>query len=81
MDIVKEDVDNILGIPAGKNDTSESKPLNEFRQGLLKSYIKRRETAESPWLNIQGDAVILVNKRLVFLGKGAGFGELALMQN
>ena len=27
------------------------------------------------------ESVILANKRLVFLGKGAGFGELALMSS
>ena len=32
-------------------------------------------------MNIEGDPVILINKPLITLEKGAGFGELALMSN
>ena len=40
-----------------------------------------RREAEGTFSNLEGESVILVNKRLVFLSKGAGFGELALMSS
>ena len=80
MDIAQEDVDEILGINNERHDVNFAAPLNEFRSGILQNYIKRRE-ADGTFTNMEGESVILVNKRLVFLGKGAGFGELALMSS
>ena len=40
-----------------------------------------RREADGTFSNLEGESVILVNKRLVYLSKGAGFGELALMSS
>ena len=80
MDIHQDDVDVIMGIDDERNDIEFATPMNEFRKGILQNYINRRE-AEGTFANLEGESVILVNKRLVFLSKGAGFGELALMSS
>ena len=79
MDITQDEVDGILGIDNRRNrDANFAKELNQFRQGVMQNYIQRRES-EGTFFNLDGESVILVNKRLVFLSRGAGFGELALL--
>ena len=78
MDIVQSAVDEILGIAHTGHDLSRAHPLNEFRQGILLNYIKRREEKQE-FINSEGNYYILVRQPLVNLSKGAGFGELALM--
>ena len=54
------------------------RPLDDYRQGILKNYIQRREE-RNVFINANNESFILVRKPLVNLAKGAGFGELALM--
>ena len=80
MDITKDEVKAFLGLENDVDDAKKALQLNDFRQGELQNYIQRRDL-QGTFTNIVGDSVILVNKRLVTLGKGAGFGELALMSS
>ena len=73
-------MDEILGINNERHDVNFAQPLNEFRYGFLLSYIKRREE-DGTFINAEGDPVFLINKPLILLNKGAGFGELALMSS
>ena len=78
MGIKKEDVEKIYDIDNGvaRSDV----PVNQFWYEFLAKYIRKHESSKQ-FRNSTGEPVFFVNKRLVVLEKGAGFGELALMSS
>ena len=84
MDITRDQVAYILGI---EDDTSldarkHAKPMSLLKKGTLAIYIQKHEDKEVPkFFDSEGNACLLINKSLVFLEKGAGFGELALLSD
>lgn len=87
MDITKPEVFEILGTNELKRTNGKGKfaivpewPISERRQQLLCEYVKRHER-DQQFRNLDGNPVIMVNKPLVNLQAGAGFGELALMSD
>ena len=59
-----------------------AKPLTSVKQTSLYNYILEHEAQEAElFSNSDGIPFLPVNRSLVFLQRGAGFGELALMSN
>lgn len=52
--------------------------MTALRKFDLWRYIEKHEYSEN-FVNYQGQICMLVNKNLVYLERGAGFGELALL--
>ena len=84
MDITRIEVDEMLGIVRDEVDghimTLPEWPISSKKQLILQAYVRRHEK-ESSFKNSDGHPFLLVNKSLIFLKAGAGFGELALMSN
>jgi hypothetical protein len=88
MDITRDEADSMLGIL--RNDTGEfatgdimywpSWPISDSRKLMLEAYVKRHEK-DAYFKNTNGQPFLYVNKHLVNLREGAGFGELALMSS
>lgn len=84
FDATKEQVAHFLGI---EEDPSldpivHAKPLNLARTEALVAYIEVREAQEPEFYsNSDGVACLPVNRSLVFLQRGAGFGEMALLSD
>ena len=82
MDISKSEINVILGIVEGqrRGRVVNLTPLTAARNGMLQDYIIDHEL-NSKYINSQGEAFIVVNRKLVELSTGSGFGELALMSD
>ena len=82
MDITKIAINQILGIDEGQSGRKGMTiiPLSNSRREILQDYIIDHEL-NPDYINSQGEAVLLVNKKLVELSTGSGFGELALLSD
>lgn len=82
MDITREEVASILGISAYANYGTEvsAQKLETARESKLWNYIEFHEERGN-YFDSHGQPCILLNQRLVYLWRGAGFGELALMSD
>ena len=81
MDITKEEVIQLLGMEPDKKTYDpyrDATPMTALRKYDLWRYIEKHEYSEN-FVNYQGQICMLVNQNLVYLERGAGFGELALL--
>lgn len=75
-------MEDILGIEYDqKSGDATFLPWSKYpvkKRRLLKAYTKLHEKDKTS-INMSGQPTLYVNRRLVFLGAGAGFGEMALI--
>ena len=81
MRVAKQELDCILGVKRIGGQWKMPKwPISDQKYKKFEKYVQRLE-ANPIYMNHDGHPFLPVNKHLVNLHAGAGFGELALMSN
>ena len=82
MDVSQEQVAYLLGIEddLNKDPMKFAKPLDQLKKSNLSFYINSREYSQILF-NEDGQPCISVNKDIVQLERGSGFGDMALMSD